>query len=281
MAANKKVLKKDASQLNWKRKKWHAILAPENYGSILIGETMALDPKDMVGRTIEINLMHLTRNMKKQNVNATFKIIDVQNGQGLTKSYAYVMQPASIKRLVRAGRDRVDESFIIKSKDGVYGRMKPLFITFAHQSASERTKIRRASVSFVRKYAAEKLLEELFKEIVDGKLQKELNNKIRDFTRLKTCEVRTFEVIDNFSALKQRKLEKRQERDSKRLELDEIEAKRRLEEKTERDAVRALELEAMNAKPKKAKKAQDEDEDLDADVDEDEADESEDSEDKN
>jgi small subunit ribosomal protein S3Ae len=267
MAAAKQV-KKDNTQLNWKRKKWHTIVAPDTYGNIPLGETMALEPKDLVGRTIEINLMHLTRNMKKQNVNATFKIIDVQNGQGMTKSFAYVMQPASIKRLVRAGRDRVDESFIIKSKDGVYGRMKPLFITGAHQSASERTKIRRASVSFVRKYAAEKTLEELFKDIVDGKLQKELNNKIREFTRLRTCEVRVFEVIDNFTALKQRKLEKRQEKESKRLELDDLEAKRRLEEKKEREALRALELEAMNVKPKKAKKSQDEESDDESEDDE-------------
>ena len=238
--------KKDSSQLNWKRKKWYTLVAPATHGEVPIGETMALDSKDIVGRCIEINLMHLTRNMKKQNVNVMFKVTELKEGHGATKSYSYTMQPASIKRLIKAGRDRIDESFIIKSQDGVYARIKPLFITHSHYSAAERTRVRRLSVSFMRKYAAEKPIEELFKEVIDGKVQKELNLKLREVLRLRTCDIRVLEIIENFSALKERKLEKRNERESKRLDHEEREAARRAEEKAEREQLRNEELAEMN-----------------------------------
>ena len=66
--------KKETGQLKWKRKKWHAILAPTPFGEQQIAETLALDPEELVGRTVEINLMHLTKNMKRQNFNMKFKV---------------------------------------------------------------------------------------------------------------------------------------------------------------------------------------------------------------
>lgn len=239
--------RKDNSQLNWKRKKWHTIVSPSTYGTIPIGETTVLEPDHIIGKTVDVNLMHLTRNMKKQNVNVKFKVIGLENAQGVTRSHELYMQPASIKRLVRAGRDRVDESFIIKTNDDVYARIKPLFITYAHQTAAVRTKVRRACVSFLRKYAAEKLLEDLFKEIVDGKVQKELSLKLKDFIRVRNCEIRSIEVIEDFSALKEKKLDKRNEREAKKIEQEDAYSAKLAEEKAELAELKAEEMAAKKA----------------------------------
>ena len=252
--------KKDNSQLNWKRKKWHTIVAPATYGSIPIGETTVLEPDHIIGKTVEVNLMHLTRNMKKQNVNVKFKVTGLENAQGITRSHELYMQPASIKRLVRAGRDRIDESFIIKSNDEVYARIKPLFITYAHQTATTRTKVRRACVSYIRKYAAAKMLEDIFKDIVDGKLQKELSIKLKDTLRMRNCEIRSIEVIEDFSALKQKKLNKRDEREAKKIEQEEALAARLAEEKAELAEIRADELAEKQANEPKVETVPESDE---------------------
>ncbi len=200
--------KADAA-LTWKKKKWFQIISPPAYDSQFVGETLAEEASKVVGKTIVVNVMHLTRNIKKQNLNLTLKVTDVAEGKANTRAFAFEMQPGSIKRLIRGGRDRIDESFITKSKDGQYSRVKPLFITRNHQPASVCTKIRRLSTSFLRKYVAEVSFEEFVRDTVEGKVQKMLKDKLAKVTPLRNVEIRRIDLIENFNALKLKRMEKR------------------------------------------------------------------------
>ncbi len=200
--------KKDTTQFKWKKKKWRELLAPPTFANQPIGETFTTTTDEVIGKTASINLMHLTKNPRKQNITVTFKVTDVQENKGVTKTYSYVMLPASIKRFVRAGRDRIDESFILKTKDEQYIRVKPLIISSNCQSAAQRTKIRRETVAFIRKYGASIEFEAFVKDVVDGKVQKELKQTLDKITRLRTVEIRAIELIENFSSVKKRKFEK-------------------------------------------------------------------------
>jgi ribosomal protein S3AE len=219
MAPKKKETKSSNTQLNWKKKKWREALAPATFASQPIGEIFTETADQMIEKTVPVNLMHLTKNPRKQNITVTFKITGVEENKGVSKSYSYVMLPASIKRLVRSGRDRIDESFIIKTKECVYARIKPLMITHSRQPQAIQTKVRRQIVSYMRKYAAETEFEALIKECVDGKLAKTLKDQLSKITRLRNLEIRALEMIENFSDVKQRKLEKRQKIEEERAKL--------------------------------------------------------------
>ncbi|HLP79462.1 MAG TPA: hypothetical protein VK158_02410 [Acidobacteriota bacterium] len=225
--------------LNWKKKKWVAIHAPAQYENTYLGETLVMENKLVLNKPITVNVMHLTKNVKKQNLNLTFKVTDIVEGKATTKAVAFEMQPASIKRLVRGGRDRVDESFIVKSKDAQYARVKPLFITKNHQPSTVKTKLRRLTISIVRKYVAEVAFEDFMKDVVDGKVQKIVRDKLVKITPLRNCEIRVVELIENFTALKARKLEKRaakeqiNEEDLKADDAEEFVEEEAKEEKTE------------------------------------------------
>ncbi len=196
------------TQLKWKKKKWREILAPQSFGSQPVGESFTLDSQDLIGKTASVNLMHLTKNPRKQNITVTFKVTGVEQNKGVTKTYSYIMLPASIKRFVRAGRDRIDESFVVKTKDAQYARVKPLMISANTQAAAIRTKIRRQVVTHIRQLAAKVDFEEFVKQVVDGKVQKELKPLLDTITRLRTFEIRSIQLIENMPVLKLKKLQK-------------------------------------------------------------------------
>jgi len=195
---------------DWKKKKWYSIAAPAIYNNEIIGETSVMESSQLVGKAITVNLMTLTKSMKKQSQNITFKITELKENVGQTKTYRFEMQPSSIKRLVRAGRDRVDESFIVKTKDEQYARVKPLFITRNKQPMGVQTKLRKVGTAVIRKYAEAITFEEFVKDVVDGKVQKTLRDTVMKITPLRNADIRVVELVENFTILKQKKLEKRQ-----------------------------------------------------------------------
>lgn len=239
MATNKK----DKPQLKWKKKKWYTITAPATFNHQEIGETAGSDEASIVNRTVQVNLMHLTKNPRKQNITITYKINEVSDAKARTQTHKYSMLPASIKRFVRAGRDRVDESFIIKSNDGIYARIKPLIITKGHEPASIKTKIRRTCISYIRKDAAQFSLEDYIKKVVDGNVQKELSIALNKLCGIRTCEIRMVEIIENFTSVKEKKLQREQDKE------------KILEQKLEEERARKLAHKEEELKAKPPKKA--------------------------
>lgn len=203
--------KKETTQLKWKKKKWYSIVASEAFGHQELGETAVIEKEELIGKSIVVNVMHLTKNIRKQNINLKFKVAHMKESKAVAETVDYFMQPSSIKRLVRAGRDRVDDSFVVKTQDNEYARVKPLFITRIHQSTSVHSRLRRTAASFTRKYVATLTLEQFFKDTVEGKFPKSLKEAVAKVCGLRNCEVRQIQKIENFNELKLKKQEKREE----------------------------------------------------------------------
>ena len=64
------------------RKRWFDVLATKDFNETVIGETPALAPEQIVGRVISVNLMNITGNIKKQNINVKFKITGIRDKIG-------------------------------------------------------------------------------------------------------------------------------------------------------------------------------------------------------
>ena len=58
-----------------KKKQWYQIVAPNQFDNVTLGETLVAEPKAMLGKTLTHNLMNLTNDTKKQNINIHFKVI--------------------------------------------------------------------------------------------------------------------------------------------------------------------------------------------------------------
>ena len=58
-------------------KRWYTVQAPEQFDRAELGETIAEEPQQVVGRTIETTLGDITDDAVSDNTKLTFKIDDV------------------------------------------------------------------------------------------------------------------------------------------------------------------------------------------------------------
>ncbi len=70
----------------WKSKRWFTIRAPRNPWSFrIIGETIAEESEQLVGRTFDIMQNELDGDFSKMHVQVIFRITDVVGGDALTE----------------------------------------------------------------------------------------------------------------------------------------------------------------------------------------------------
>ncbi len=177
------------------KKEWYPIVAPKIFGNVVLGETYVYDPEQMVGKGITRNLMGLTNDVKRQNINVSFKVSSVQNGKAFADVISYYMAQSSIKRLVRKGVQKIDMSFSCKTSDNKDLRVKPLLITRGLTTGSVATKIRRIAQEFLVKYISAITYDNLINDLVNHKLQMALKSESNKIYPLRVCEIRSMEIV--------------------------------------------------------------------------------------
>ncbi|MFA6888625.1 MAG: hypothetical protein WC254_03960 [Candidatus Woesearchaeota archaeon] len=191
---SKKPIVKKKAPLSKKKKLWFQILAPEVFGKAVIGETLVEESKNMVGKTVQLSLMNLTGDMKKQNVNVTFRINTVTEGKGQCTVISYDIAPASIKRLVRRGRMRIDASFICQTKDGVKIRIKPFLLTAYETKRSILSSIRKYAIAFIATYVSKYDYDTVLKDVISGRLQSGVKESVHCIYPIKISEIRVLNM---------------------------------------------------------------------------------------
>jgi len=162
-----------------KRKKtWYKILAPKEFNTAVIGETLADDSNALVGKTVSANLMSIFNDPRKQNVKAKFKVVSVSEGKALTEFFSYELLGSYLKRMIRKKRSRVDDSFVCETKEGVKLRIKPIALTRNKVQKSVLFGIRKLMKEEVVKECNSKTLGSFILEVVSIRLQKSLKGKL-------------------------------------------------------------------------------------------------------
>ena len=179
-----------------KKKKWYPVLGPKSFNEQVIGEIPLFEIEDMAKRKLTINMMNLTGHPRNQHSNVTLRIKEVKDGKGCTEITGFMMMPSSVKRLVRKGRTKVDDSIVVLTKDNQKVRIKPLIFTkgivYKSVSNSLRLKIRNAIAIFASKINYEGLIN----EIMNYKLQKLISNVAKTVTPVRTSEIRAFNLVE-------------------------------------------------------------------------------------
>jgi small subunit ribosomal protein S3Ae len=179
---------------NWKKKKFYELVAPAIFGDKSLGEAFAFAPENLVGKTVQTNMMTLTGNPRKQNFSVKFKIVKIIENKGHTKPVKLTMLHSSIRRLIRSGKERVDGSFTAVSKDDVTLRIKPLLITKSLTTKSKLTDLQAKTKEFLTDYIQNHTYEAVFDATARTTLQKELKNVAEKVFPLKMVEIRVLEV---------------------------------------------------------------------------------------
>jgi len=189
------MVEKKAQKIIKRKKKWVTLIAPAEFNNLPLGETPVYEPETVVGRTVIVNLMTLTREPKKQSYNLTFKVKELKNHEALTESIRYELSGVHIKRLAKKGKEKLDHAFLIETKDNVKAMIKPMLVTRGMVQHSKLTFLRKKSEEFMKSLAKDKTFAELMIMLINSELQKMLKADLKKAYPLSVCEIRMFERV--------------------------------------------------------------------------------------
>jgi len=176
-------------------KKWYEVLASKNFNNIVIGECIAYEDKDLIGKIININLGNLVRDVKLQNVKVKFKVKEIKEGKAYSEVEGYELANSYIKRIVRAGRSRVDDSFLVNTKDSIKLRLKPLILTKYKSQRGVLKEIRNLVKKDFEDCIKNENYEKIISDIISKKLQRDMKGKLNKIYPVNLVEVRVMKRI--------------------------------------------------------------------------------------
>lgn len=171
------------------------IVAPEFLGYVKLGSSQVTDLSSLVGKTAKLNLMYVTGIAKNQNIRLRFKIVDVASGLAKTTVSYYEQIPYYLSRFVKEGSDLVEDSFTVKSKDGVSLLVKPFIVTKMRTSYLISSKIREKVREIFMKEASGSVYDDLIASVISGKIQVLLRSEVKKIFPVKAFELRKVEMI--------------------------------------------------------------------------------------
>lgn len=172
-----------------KRKKFFDINIP------LVGketQAQAFEISELDGRIMRFDL---TRTLKGK---STILQLDVKvsDGKAIAQPREIKVLPYFIKRMVRKGTNYVEDSFSTECKDAQL-RIKPFLVTRRKVSRAIRKALRERAREELINYIKNKSTEELFKEALDNKIQKQLSLILKKIYPLSLCEIRVLKIEKN------------------------------------------------------------------------------------
>jgi len=175
-----------------KKKKWIPILATKEFSNIEIGETLVADPKEATNKSIEVSMMNLMGDSKKQYVKVSFIIKEIKEGKALTEINKISLMDSHVKRITKRAKEKVDDSFKCTSKDNITFRIKPLLLTRNKTKGSVLTSLRKKSREVIQELSKTNTFNELASMILSYKLQKTVTESIKKIYPLSFTEIRIF-----------------------------------------------------------------------------------------
>lgn len=174
------------------KKKWFTIVAPQEFQNAIVGETPAYEAEQVLGRVVVANLYTLTKDMRRQSISIALKVLDIKGTDAHTEVTRYEMNPVHIKRLVRKGRSKIDDSFVAETKDKIKVRIKPLYLTKNIAQKGVITSIRMKSRELLGQELAKQSYSEFVGAVIMGNIMKTIKGDLKKIYPLSIAEIRMF-----------------------------------------------------------------------------------------
>ena len=188
--------KKRAVVDKWKKKKQYKLISPKQFGNVEFGETVAVKPEQLIGRTIKINLGILTNQMRNKNTEAKLRITRAEGSNAQTDFAGFKVKSGYLRRLFRRRTSKIEVITTLETKDKRQVKIKFVCVTFGKQEVSKTKTIRKELVSFVEKLAKENTLEKVLELALDSKqFFADLFPKIKKVTPINTIEIEKIMVV--------------------------------------------------------------------------------------
>ena len=184
----KKVITKKA-RISIVKKRWYQVQAPKIFNEFVFAETLAAESDSIVGRSIKTSISNVLRMGKKQSGELVFKIVEVKGNVCLTTLIGMEVLPPHVKRIVKRAKSRVDDSFVVLTKDNVKVRLKPMILVKSKVQHGVLTALRKGTQDYFIRVALEMDYDELINRILIGDLYRDVKAELK-----KTCPVIAVEM---------------------------------------------------------------------------------------
>jgi len=181
--------KKGKAADTWKTKRWYKIRAPKNFEEKEIGEAVSSEPKNLMGRTINITLREVTGNMPHQNVHLIFKVYDVKGESADTIAVGHEMDRGYLNRQTRRMHSIVPDVLDVMTKDGYALRIKSLSFAHGLMRAEQRKEVRRITEAVIKETSEKTAYDQLFQDMIYGKVSAEVYKRAKKIYPLTKSEI--------------------------------------------------------------------------------------------
>ena len=171
------------------KKKWLQIRASKFFDNELLGDCYVASPDLLMGRTVAANLANLTGDIRQQSVTLKFIVTSMEGEAGIADVIGYQMASSAIRRVVRRGSDRLDESFVCETSDGKKVRIKPMAITKTTTNSAVHRSIRKMLTNSLVQIVKKHTFDSLINEIITSKLQMAAKADLKKIYPLKAVEI--------------------------------------------------------------------------------------------
>lgn len=179
----------------WKKKRQFKLIAPKFLSSIEFGETVAIKPEQIIGRTTKINYGTLTNQVKKRNIDLMLKASRVEGSNVQTDLSGFEVKKSFLRRLFRRRTSKIEIILKLKTKDEKKLKIKYVIVTRGKQELSKRKIIRKDAVDYVTNMALEMNLEKFLEKALDNGFFSELLPKIKKITPISATEIEFTKVL--------------------------------------------------------------------------------------
>jgi ribosomal protein S3AE len=241
------------AQTKQKRKKrWFQLVAPKSMQEAILGEIPLYEASELKNKRITLNLSTIFNEMKKQNINVLFEVRNVVEGRGFAELIGCELTLSYIKRIIRRGKDKVADSFIVFTSDKKRVRVKPLIITNSKTPKSVRRALRAAIRKLLKEEFSKSNFDKILLDIIHFKLQRALGDKISKISPVRNIEVRSCKIEEKVSYEAEKKPEVKVEpkKEEPKTEKKEDKTEEKKEEKKETPKKKTPKKEKQK-KPKK------------------------------
>lgn len=204
------------SRIKTQKKKWFPILSPGFLGQREIGESYLNEAKAAVGRVLGINLRDLTGNVRDQNIHVSLKVKEASGSNLQTEIIGYNYLPFYVRKLARKQAGKIEDSFVVKTKEGKAVRLKPLVTPVFGAKRSAESLMRKKLREMLEEEAGKLSFEGLIDDLLKYRMQMEFRKKLNKICPVRDLIVRVVELASEKDKAKKKKKEKEEELEIKR-----------------------------------------------------------------
>lgn len=178
-----------------RKRKWYQVTGGELFNNVVIGETLADNVQSTLGKSIAVSLGHIYGDPRKQQYRITFKIIKLDGERPVAEIVSYSAHRSNLRRFVRKGVTKIEDSFVAAARDGVRFRVKPIFVSRSGFQRGVGSALIKRCREFVAQHLQQLDAKDFIQQVLHGKVQQGIKQELRKIYPLSVFDLRAVEKI--------------------------------------------------------------------------------------